>query len=268
MSSARPNSVFVNGQLVPPETATVSIFDRGFLYGDGLFETVRVANGTPVRWDAHWTRLSRGAEFLRIGLGDGLRKHADALIEANAASESVLRIQLTRGVGPRGYSPREAKSPLLIMSTHPLPPIPQAWKLASSSCRLPPANPLSPFKTTNKLLHILAKAAAEAAGADEGLLLSDSGHLAQGSSSNLFWIKDQIIYTAPDDAGILPGTTRAAVLAGLDVRQTTIRPEALERADGVFMTLSTFGVVEVASLDGKELPRSPLTQLASRVVGV
>src|SRR5687767_14258871 len=141
MSSARPNSefVFVNGQLIPAANATVSVFDRGFLYGDGLFETLRVTNGEPVRWDAHWNRLSRGVEFLRLGLGIGLRQHADALIEANAARESVLRIQFTRGIGPRGYSPRAAKSPMLIMSTHPLPLIPTSWKLATTSFRLPPA---------------------------------------------------------------------------------------------------------------------------------
>jgi branched-subunit amino acid aminotransferase/4-amino-4-deoxychorismate lyase len=133
--------------------------------------------------------------------------------------------------------------------------------LATTSLRLPPVNALSAIKTSNKLLHILAKAEAEAQGADEGLLLTASGELAQGTSSNLFWIEGQTVCTPPEAAGILPGVTRTAVLRAceylkISVRQSTVQPEGLRL--GVFMTLSTFGIVEAASLDDVALGPSPV----------
>lgn len=258
----------VNGQLVPAETAAVSIFDRGFLYGDGLFETLRVNRGRPWLWDEHWDRFSRGANTLRIALpfeSAGVRTQADKLLDANDALEAVLRIHLSRGSGRRGYSPQGADSPTIVLSVHPLPPAPAAWKVATASLRLPPSHPLSAFKTTNKLLSIMAKIEAEEQGADEALLLSAAGEIAQGASSNIFWIQDQTIFTPPEATGILPGVTRAAVLRTceslkLPVRQETAAVETLYKAAGVFMTLSTFGIVEVVEVNQRGIPRSEVTQ--------
>ena len=112
-------SVCINGQILPSETATVPVFDRGFMYGDGLFETLRVTGGQPRLWDAHWDRFRMGAELLRIDLrfdSWATRSQVDKLLEANEAKDAVLRIHLSRGVGPRGYSPREAKAPMVVLS--------------------------------------------------------------------------------------------------------------------------------------------------------
>lgn len=258
--------VSINGQLEPSQAATVPVFDRAFMYGDGLFETLRVTGGQPHLWDAHWDRFRMGAELLRIDLpfdSKTTRSHADKLLEENESADAVLRIQLSRGVGPRGYSPKEAKSPMVIMSAHPLPAAPESWKLATTSFRLPARNPLSGVKTASKLLHILAKAEAENHGADEGILLTDSGSAAQGTSSNLFWIESKFVCTAPEQSGILPGVTRGAVLRACDrlnipVRQTTAKPKRLHDCAGIFMTLSSYGLVEASALDGRELPRSPI----------
>lgn len=259
--------VCINGEIVPAETARIPVLDRGFMYGDGLFETLRVTAGQPRLWDAHFDRLRMGADLLRINLPPdprAARSHADKLLEANEAKDVVLRIQLSRGVGPRGYSPREAKSPLILITTHPLPAPPAAWKLVMTSYRLPARNPLSAVKTTSKLLHVLAKAEADDRDADEGLLLTDSGAVAQGTSSNLFWIENKFLCTAPEQSGILPGITRGAVLRAcarlnIPLRQTTAQPQRLQDCDGMFLTLSTFGIVEATSLDGREVSRSPLT---------
>ena len=259
--------VCINGEVVPAETARVSVHDRSFMYGDGIFETLRVAGGQPRLWDPHWDRFRMGAELLRISLPVDSRQargHADKLLQENHTAEAVLRIQLSRGVGPRGYSPREAKSPVIVMTMHPLATTPTGWKLMTTSYSLPARNPLNGVKTTNKLLHVLAKAEAEERGADEGLLLTDSGAVAQGTSSNLFWIESKFVCTAPEQSGILPGITRGSVLRAcgrlnIPVRQTTVQPERLKDCDGIFMTQSAFGVVEGAFLDGRELPRSPLT---------
>src|SRR6266581_4925467 len=116
--------VFLNGQFVPEDQALVSIFDRSFLYGDGLFETIRVHAGKPFRWQQHVERLQRGAEILRLRLPYGpaeIRAFADQLIELNRMPESLLRLQLSRGVGPRGYSPQGAQKPAPAAGSPPAP---------------------------------------------------------------------------------------------------------------------------------------------------
>src|SRR6267378_1183484 len=117
-------TVFVNGRFVPEEQATVSVFDRSFLYGDGLFETLLVANGKPFRWEQHLLRLRRGAEFLRISVpyaAEELRRFVSQLIAENQMPEALLRLTLSRGVGVRGYSPQGAIRPTFTMSLHPAP---------------------------------------------------------------------------------------------------------------------------------------------------
>src|ERR1700674_2107993 len=106
--------VFLNGQFVPEEQAVVSVFDRSFLYGDGLFETMRIFRGKPFRWQQHLERLQGGAEFLNVVLpfpADALRAFAEQLISANQMPDSLLRLTLSRGIGQRGYSPKGAERP-------------------------------------------------------------------------------------------------------------------------------------------------------------
>jgi branched-chain amino acid aminotransferase len=261
--------VFLNGQFLPEERAVVPVFDRGFLYGDGLFETLRVVNGRPFRWDAHWQRLEQGARFLGISLpfdSGAMRDYACQLIARNELTDALLRIALSRGVGPRGYSPKGAEHPTIIMSLHAAPSLqpthPPAWRLVTSSFRLPPDERLARFKTCNKLPQILARAEADAAGADEALLLDLSGHVVEGSSSNLFWFDATGLCTPPLTAGILPGVTRAVVMElaqslGLAVSERVLLPAQLSSASGVFLSVTSSGIVEAISLDGKSLSSSP-----------
>ena len=263
--------VFLNGEFVPEEKAVISVFDRGFLYGDGLFETVRVFDGKPFRWQEHIQRLQVGAEFLKIKLPHSgqLRRIADKLIAQNRMPDSLLRLTLTRGVGAPGYSPRDAGMPTLAMSLRAAPKFnpenPPRWKLVTSTVRITANDPLGCFKTSNKLPQVLARAEADAAGADEALLLNTDGYVAEGTSSNVFWVKGGAIYTSPVAAGILPGVTRAVVFEiaaslALLVREKRIRLNELGRADGVFLSLTSLGIVEATSLDGKTLKRADLTQ--------
>src|SRR4051812_44115505 len=136
--------VFLNGQLVPEERAVVSVFDRSFLYGDGLFETMRVVRGKPFRWEQHLERLQSGADYLKINLPFTpavLGQFADELIAKNGMPDSLLRLTLSRGVGTRGYSPKGAENPILAMSLHSAPArdanSSPRWKLITSSHRLP-----------------------------------------------------------------------------------------------------------------------------------
>jgi aminodeoxychorismate lyase len=264
--------VFLNGQFVPEEHAVVSVFDRSFLYGDGLFESLRVLNGKPFRWAQHFERLRKGAEFLGIQVpfaGAELADFAQQLVEQNHLPDAVMRLTLSRGVGRRGYSPKGTDQPTLVMSLHPAPELaaaqPPLWKLITASTRLPAGEPLAQFKTCNKLAQVLARAEADAAGADEALLLNTDGFVAEASSSNLFWIKRETVCTPPLADGILAGVTRAVVLEicrtlEIPSREHQLRPADLLRADGLFLSLSTFGVVEGRELDGGALRRSPLVQ--------
>jgi branched-chain amino acid aminotransferase len=260
--------VWLNGRLVPSEQAIVSVFDRSFLYGDGLFETIAVRGGQPVRWDAHIERLVHGADFLRIQLPfepDVLRTGAERLIESTALQSGTLRIHLSRGVGLRGYSPRGANQPTVLVTAHPAAPGSgdfHSWRLKTASFRIAAGDPLAAHKTASKLLQVLARAEAETAGADEALILNTDGNVVESSSGNLFWIEGQTLHTPPVSDGLLPGVTRGAILelapaAGLTAFGTTAKPDRLLRSDGAFLTMSSLGVVEIAQLDGIPLPSSP-----------
>ena len=262
--------VFINGKFVPEEQATVSVFDRAFLYGDGLFETMRVINGKPFRWWEHMERLRRGGDFLGIKIPFGckvLEKFAAELITQNKMPDALMRLTVSRGVGPRGYSPKGADKPTLVMTLHPAPGTPNSdsarWKLHTASLRLPAGDALAQFKTANKLAQILARAEADAAGADEALLLNTDGHVVEGASSNLFWIEGKTVCTPPLTDGLLAGVTRAVTMEicqslSLSLAERAVTPEQLRRADGVFLTLSSIGVAEAIALDGASLATSPI----------
>jgi branched-chain amino acid aminotransferase len=267
--------VFLNGQFVPENQAVISVFDRGFLYGDGLFEGIRVFNGKLFRWKQHLERFQHGANFLKIAVPfspDALEEFAKHLITENTMPDSLLRLTLSRGIGQRGYSPKNAVRPTLVMATYPMPAVessnPAAWRVFISTFRLPAGEPLARFKNLNKLPQVLARAETDAEGADEALLLNSDGFVVEGSTSNLFWIRNRTICTPPLPSGILPGVTRAVVLehcgnCGIKTLEDNIAPGELHKADGVFLSLSSSGIAEVAFLNGKPLNRSPITKRIS-----
>jgi aminodeoxychorismate lyase len=268
-------TVFLNGRFVPEERAAVSVFDRGFLYGDGLFETMRVCAGQPFRWKQHLDRLRCGAAFLNLPLAYSpgeLERAAARLIALNRMPDALLRLVVSRGTGPRGYSPRGAEQGCTVLSLHPAPAFRGAlprWRLVTASLRVPAGDPLTGLKTCNKLPQVLARAEADRRGANDALLLNTHGRVAEATGSNVFWIERGAVCTPPLNEGPLPGVTRAAVLElcdrlGLGAREVPARPAALARADAVFLTLSSWGVVEVVALDGEALGRSPVVATLRR----
>jgi len=254
-----------------------------------LFETTRVAQGRAFRLAQHLDRLSRGADYFKIKLPFTLKeiqKIAAELIGKNGLADAVLRVTLTRGPGARGYSPQSpprppgaagepngAGQPTLAMTLHSLPPQsseePLQWSLVTSSFRVPASDPLAAFKSTSKVLNVLARGEAEAQGADEALLLNANGEVAETASGNLFWIYQDRICTVPTGRGVLPGITRAVVLEicqslGLETSKCVIKPPMLRNAAGIFVTQSALGIVPVAAFDGLPVAPSPLVdQIAS-----
>ena len=262
--------VFIDGRFVSEIEAKVSGFDRSFLYGDGLFETLSVYRSVPFRWEAHMERLGQGAKFLGLSVPlspSELRRQAEVLIARNRMPEALLRLTVSRGVGRRGYSPRGADRPCIVMTLHPAPArdsVPEAgWKLATASVRLPAGDALARFKTCSKLAQVMARAEAEAAGADEALLLSTEGFVVEAASANLFWVRSGVVETAPMGAGILAGVTRSVVLElcrdlGVPCAEAQVKSRELVGAQAVFLSLSSHGIIPACVLDGLPIGRSPV----------
>jgi aminodeoxychorismate lyase len=263
--------VFLNGKFVPEAEALVSVFDRSFLYGDGLFETIRVSHGVPFRWPQHLERLRQGSEFLKIAVPFGfeeLRGFAERLIAENGLAEAILRLGLSRGKGVRGYSPKGADHPFLVMTLHPAPESdpqqPARWHLVTSSIRLLANERLSSLKTCNKLAQIMARTEADALNAQEAILLNTDGYVVEGASSNLFWIDKNTVVTPPLASGILPGITRSVIFELCDrlkvpCREANITPDRIVSCDGILLSLASLGVVEAIRLDDQPLRQSPVT---------
>ncbi|WP_242345352.1 aminotransferase class IV [Anaeromyxobacter terrae] len=267
--------VNLDGSLVAPAEARVSVFDRGFLYGDSVYEVIRTYGGRPFELEAHLARLAHSAA--RIGLvprWDAHRTTAeiDRTLAAARGAEAVdpaaapwnlgeryVRVVMTRGAGEIGLDPALAVDPLAIVIVQPLvgPParayadgIPAAIvgvRRASPQAVDPSA------KTGAHLTHVLAVREARAAGAQEALLLDDAGFVTEGSSSNVFAVAGGRLLTPPIAAGILEGVTRAVVLRlagaeGVPVEEVPLRPEDLERADELFITSTVREILPVTRL--------------------
>ncbi|MBA4150466.1 MAG: aminotransferase class IV [Verrucomicrobia bacterium] len=260
-------TVYFNGQFVSEGEARVSILDRGFLYGDGLFETLRCYRGKPFRWDQHWKRLEHGASVLQIRLplsSAEAKTCALQLLKENGVEDAILRINLSRGVGTRGYSTKNACSPVLAMTLHDAPKHSEApirWRLKTSELRVLKNDPLARIKSANKLLHVLAKSEAEQGRSDEALLLNSANEIAEATSGNFFWIEKENVFTPPVNAGILPGITRSVIFelcqkAGVSCMERTADLDTVKKADASFLTLSSLEIVEVEMLDEQRFSSS------------
>ena len=258
---------WIDGQVLPAAEAVVSVSDRSFLYGDGLFESIPWNSGRLFRWREHWDRLTSGARFLgiRILWDDAeIRAGIRAITALLEPPQATVRLHLSRGVGPRGYSPRGADAPRLIVTVHPAPAIPPGgWPpITLKTCRtfaVATGDPLATYKSANKLLNVLARAEAEAQGFDEALLVNTDGVVTESSSGTVFWWEAGSLHTPPLTAGVLPGVTRGAVLdsareLGWTVSETAALPSRLTSSSGIFLTYSTRGLIPVRALDSLNVP--------------
>jgi branched-chain amino acid aminotransferase len=270
-----PTVVNLDGTILPPGEARISVFDRGFLYGDSVYEVVRTYGGRPFEVSAHLGRLRHSAE--RIGLApkwDGPRVEAEIArtLEASRGGdvpdpdaapwnvgERYLRVVMTRGAGEIGLDPALAVDPVALVIAQPLVGPPRrAWaegvKAAIVGVRRAAPEAIDPSaKTGAHLPHVLALREARAAGAHEALLLDVQGSVTEGSSSNVFAVRGGRVVTPPLAAGILEGVTRGLVLRlageiGVPAEETPLRPEDLEGADEVFITSTIREIVPVTRL--------------------
>ncbi|ATU74028.1 Putative branched-chain-amino-acid aminotransferase [Gluconacetobacter sp. SXCC-1] len=253
-----PLPVWLDGRVLAASQARIDPADRGFLLGDGVFETMRVAGGRVCHFARHMDRLARGAAVLHMPPPDMavLSAGVDALLGACALVSGSLRLTLTRGTGPRGLLPPAPVVPTcLITATAGMPPSTPV-RLVTSTHRRDAAGVLSRIKSLNYLPSILARMEAAAQGADDALLLNHAGHVAETSASTLVACMGGQLVTPPVSDGALPGTVRGVLVDAGMVRVGRIEAAGLHEAQALFV-LNSLGVREVVALDGHALGRRP-----------
>jgi branched-chain amino acid aminotransferase/4-amino-4-deoxychorismate lyase len=249
--------------------------DRGFALGDGLFETVLARAGDLMLWDAHMARLARGCDVLGMPVPDAAacRRAAEgALFEAGLhKTRAAVRLSWTAGSGGRGVERPTPLKPRLIVSASPRPVDDGPLRLHTAAVRRNDASPGSRLKAMAYLDNVLARREANAAGADEALMLNTRGELACAAAANLFWLSGRTLMTPALECGVLDGTLRGLLIeraqaAGWSVQAVRAGPEALADADAIFLTNCVMGVKPVAALDGRMLePHATVSALAAMV---
>ena len=255
-------AVWINGRLVRGEDAALSVFDRGARDGGGIFETLRVYAGRPFAWQRHMERLVLSAAELGFPVPaspTALREGMDALLAAQGLADAVVRLTITRGVA--GGRPTRAGA---WIEAEPLGGRLWAGTRKGAGSAMVSHLPFEPgwigrHKTTSRLALDLAREEARAAGVDEALLVSPDAKVLEGAASNVFIVRDDEVLTPPLSLPVLPGVTRAIVLAlckdlGVRHRELPVSPEHLRSAGEVFLTNSVQEVLPLATLGGRELP--------------
>lgn len=277
VETASEPRVWIDGGPVAARDAKVSVFDRGFLYGDSVFETLRTYNGKAFALDEHLERLARSAALVHIELPvslDRLREEVASALEQVSAPESYVRLMLTRGVGAMGLDPGMAVQPLRVMIVAPLSPPPQeAYETGVSvityaTQRAGDATPAAGAKIGNYLVAVLAMRTAREHSAVEALIVDSAGHVVEGATSNVFAVSKGVLHTPSEREGILAGITRRTLLdvaatLGIEVRLGPLERQWLLTADEVFISSSIREILPVVRVDdrviGTGLP-GPVTQ--------
>jgi 4-amino-4-deoxychorismate lyase len=242
--------ILINGE----KKETISIFDRGLQYGDGLFETMAVRHRKIPLWDSHWERLTRGCEQLSISTPNKeiLEKEIDILCNDKDENQFIIKLIVTRGVGERGYRFSGAQNVTRILSSHPLPDYPMSYQSDGVAVRycdttLSANKKLAGIKHLNRLEQVLARNEWDTDEYQEGLMLSAQGLVIDGTMSNIFAVKDNMVFTPDLSICGVSGVMRKTVIKlsknlGFPVYEKTFTKSELEDADELFLTNSIFGI--------------------------
>jgi len=271
------NIVYLNGSLIPRSRAKVSALDYGFLYGLGLFETMRAYEGKAFRLESHLSRLSRSAELLGIPvraaeLSDAIRE----TLEANRLSSARIRITISAGEGEMSPNPETCRKPTVLVLAEHYQPYPQevyrrGFRAVVSPIRRNSQSPLSGLKSASYLESLLARRQAKEKGYDEAICLNDKGFLAEASMSNIFLVSDGILRTPGEESGILPGITRSVILElafklGINALEEDINPIELFQTQEAFLTNSLIEVMPLTEIEGKPIASGRPGVLSKRLL--
>lgn len=258
--------IYLQDRFVTREEARISVFDHGFLYGDGLFETFRAYDGVIFRLSRHLERLARSAHRLDLSLPPLSRLETilyDTL-KRNDLRNALLRLTLTRGEGAIGLDPSLCEKPTLVVTARPFDGYPTECYLKGVSAAIVQVRRNAPsaldpaMKSTSFLNNVMAKIEAKKGGADEGLLLNLEGYLSEGTTSNLFWIRRGKLETPSPAAGLLEGITREVVIGlarkkRVPVEEGLYKPDTLLEAEEAFLTNSGFELMPLTRIDGNPI---------------
>ena len=270
-------SVYIDGTLVPADQATVSVFDHGLLYGDGVFEGIRVYGGNVFLLADHVDRLYESARSIRLEIPISNQQMVSAVnetVRANEIDDGYVRLVVTRGSGTLGLDIRKTSHPIVIIIADTITLYPpeiyeNGMELVTASTIRNHPGALNPrIKSLNYLNNILAKIEGTDAGFVEALMLNHKGEVAECTGDNVFIISDGLIRTPPTESGILEGLTRNAVIslareAGYEVRETALVRHDIYTAQECFLTGTAAEVIAVVSLDGRTIGNGspgPITQ--------
>ncbi len=261
-------AVFVNGTITRAQDAVVPVFDHGFLYGEGVYETLRTYRAIPFLFPPHMARMRHSAALMALDVpytNDQMAAHIQQTTQTyvqhfGAVTDTYIRILLTRGVGGLTYSPDACPTPTLVIIVKPFPEPPEhtftkGIRVSLVSIRRNHPEALNPaIKSNNLLNNALAMQEALRRGADEALMLNQSGHVVECSQSNFFIVKNRRLRTAPLGAGLLPGITREFVMGlardlGIGVSETDYTAADVQTADEAFITGTTREVTPVVAID-------------------
>ena len=265
LQGAGTPTIWLDGKWCDRNTATVSVYDHGLLYGDGVFEGIRAYNGKVFRLTQHLERLYDSAKSIWLTIPMSREEMASITEEAvrrSGITEAYIRHVVTRGVGDLGLDPRKCPKPsiLIIVDTIKLWPeqvYEAGLNVVTAGTPIPQRESLSPrVKSLNYLPHILAKIEGIHAGADEVLMLDSAGAVAEGSGQNIFVVKGGLLRTPPPFAGILKGVTRDVVIeiaaeAGYPVEESILNRYDVDTADEAFFTGTASEVVAIRQVDGR-----------------
>lgn len=259
--------IYVDGELRPREQATVSVFDHGLLYGDGVFEGIRVYNRRIFRLDAHLDRLYDSATAIALDVPLAKAELAEAVrrtVRQNRKEDGYIRLIVTRGVGDLGVDPRKCERPTVIIivtdiQVYPAPLYTAGISVITSATRQVSHQALDPrIKSLNYLKNVLAKIDAARAGAEEAIMLNQDGFIAECSADNLFVVRGSMLLTPSPQDGALEGITRGAVLslaaeAGVEAREARLTRFDLYTADECFLSGTGAEVMPVVEVDGRPI---------------
>jgi len=267
--------VWLNGTLCPKKEAKIPIDDRGFLFGDGVFETMRSYKGTVFRLDRHLKRLFDALAIIHLPIPYQLEELAQAVydtLKTNQLQEAYIRLTASRGQGGRGIDLPEKSSPTIMIVTRAFVPYPnhlyREWmRTGISEIRQNLSSPITRIKSLNFLDHILARIEAKQKGLDEAILLNTEDFICEGTVSNIFLVKHGNLITPDKESGILSGITREVVIElaqrkGITVEEKKVKLSELKEVDECFLTNTLMEVMPVSEIDGVKICRGkpgPLT---------
>ncbi|MEX2662759.1 MAG: aminotransferase class IV, partial [Vicinamibacterales bacterium] len=274
-------AVYVNGTIKPANEAVVPVYDHGFLYGEGVYETLRTYNRVPFLYDRHLARLRASSARIHLDVpfsdADLASWIDDTVAAAGALKEAYIRILFTRGVGELNYDPKSTPKPTTVIIVKPLEEPPArvfeqgiAINLVEILRNHPHSvNPL--IKANNLLNNALAMQEAYRRGGEEGLMCNYRGELSECSQANFFMVRSGGVLTPKSEAGLLEGITRAYLFEvgkdiGIDVQEATLFPRDLETADEAFITSTTRELSPVTSIDGRPVGTGTVGAITNRML--